>query len=335
MANRTRWHDNKTDCRDEDTSMDSVPILVLLEVAKNAAMYPGFGNHKRKTPVGLVIAPTKGLSANIALGIPVLPCTREALPDARKAGRNIAVEIASCRWSIAHLIDEWDEFRPSFRHIGNFVRGRLPPHVSLPALTATLMPGAATRTYPAWVAKTVPQRAVILVQAAALKSALKYLARSESDSQKPVRNSKSLTTMNNEKALMVTTTSCLIVFFNKMFGNDTASSLLDCIVRGRRLPCSNCLPRFTGAIEYPPSPLPSGTRRLYPFSEAKPKASVTQPYRPKNTKLTRKMRTAADTALLTKIPFWEHHERHGEKLWLLIRDLQVQFAADTKRSRNP
>jgi hypothetical protein len=186
--------------------------------------------------------------------------------------------------------------------------------------------------------------------------------------------------MNNEKALMVTSRNCLIVFFNKMFGNNTAGSLLDCIARGRRLPCSNCLPRFTGSIDYPPSPLPSSTQRLRPFSEAKPKASVTQPYRPKNTKLTRKMRTTADTelrkfrlqvqkaereydiygctppssylanpvitslldnflimwthdVLVTKIPSWEHHERHGEKLWLLIRDLQVQFAADFKTAQ--
>ncbi|KAJ6543531.1 hypothetical protein DFH09DRAFT_1322001 [Mycena vulgaris] len=185
--------------------------------------------------------------------------------------------------------------------------------------------------------------------------------------------------MNNEKALMLTTTSCLIVLFNKIFGNSTAGSLLDCIARARRLPCSNCLPHFTGSIEYPPSPLPSGTQRLRPFSQAKPKASVTQPYRPKNTKLTRKMCTAADTelrkfrlqvekaereydiygctppssylsnpvitslldnlliwtqdVLVTKIPLWEHHERHGEKLWLLIRDLQVQFAADFKTAQ--
>jgi superfamily II DNA helicase RecQ len=189
---------------DGKSALFAVPILVLLEVAKNPATYPGFWDQKRKTPVGLVIAPTKGLSANIvrdlqhpsvsfltvynykiyelqALGIPALACTREALADARKAGRNIAAEIASCRWPIVcvdpeqlmnklwefitncqdfrdnisftsvdegHLIDEWGggEFRPSFRHLGNFVRGRLPSHVSLSALTATLMPGAATRT---------------------------------------------------------------------------------------------------------------------------------------------------------------------------------------------
>ncbi|KAJ7032628.1 hypothetical protein C8F04DRAFT_1396488 [Mycena alexandri] len=90
---------------DGKSALFAVPIIVLLEVAKNPAMYPGFGDRARKTPVGLVIAPTKGLAANIifeleALGIPALACTREALADARIAGRNIPAEIASCRWSI-------------------------------------------------------------------------------------------------------------------------------------------------------------------------------------------------------------------------------------------
>ncbi|KAJ7749928.1 P-loop containing nucleoside triphosphate hydrolase protein, partial [Mycena metata] len=344
-----------------------------------------------------------------------------------------------------HLIDEWGggEFRPSFRHVGNFVRGRLPPDVSLSGLSATLIPGAATRTvckslgfqsgsfhlyrrsnerenlqillhtlthtlggdsFPdllqylaskrktiiycatielcwrvyifllrllppgprrltrirlyhamCWpdenektvelmrndpmcqiivstvafgqgfnvpsifdsiqlgVAKTVSQtlqqggragrdpatigRMIILVQAAALKSAQKYLARHNSDSRKPAKNSKNLTTMNNEKALMLTATICLNVLLNKMFGNSTPGSSLDCIARVRRLPCSNCLPRFVGSIEYPPSPLPSGTQRLRPFSLPKPKTPVPQRHRPKNTKLTRKMRTTADVDL--------------------------------------
>ncbi|KAJ6573465.1 hypothetical protein DFH09DRAFT_1312168 [Mycena vulgaris] len=89
---------------DGKSALFAVPIIVLLEVAKSPAMYPGFGDQKRKTPAGLVIAPTKGLSANIecdliytfprasfltvynykifelqALGIPALACTREAL----------------------------------------------------------------------------------------------------------------------------------------------------------------------------------------------------------------------------------------------------------------
>ncbi|KAJ7795955.1 hypothetical protein B0H14DRAFT_3552674, partial [Mycena olivaceomarginata] len=47
----------------------------------------------------------------------------------------------------AHLIDDWGaEFRPQFRHIGTFIRGRLPPQVSVSALTTTLMPGQPTNT---------------------------------------------------------------------------------------------------------------------------------------------------------------------------------------------
>ncbi|KAJ7157225.1 P-loop containing nucleoside triphosphate hydrolase protein [Mycena filopes] len=461
----------------------AVPILVLLEVAKNPALYPGFGDQKKKRPVGLVIAPTKGLAANImfeleALGIAALACTREALTDARKTGRNITAEIASCRWSIVcvdpehlmdkqwefitnsqdfqdnisftsvdecHLIDEWGgDFRPSFRHIGNFVRGRLPPHVSLSALTATLIPGAATKTvckslgfqtgmfhlhrrsnerenvqflfhtlthtlggdsFPdllkylasmrktiiycatielcwrvyvfllrllppgprcltrirlyhamCWpeenektvammrddpecqiivstvafgqginvrtlldsiqlgVAKTVPQtlqqagrvgrnsetigRAVVLVQASALKSAEKYLARGDPHVRTPAKASKSLSAMNNEKALMLTIKGCFAVFFNRLFGNNTPGALLDCIARPPRLPCSNCLPRFTGCIEYAPSPLPPSLLRLRPLIQtATSKPTTATPYRPKNTKLTRKMRATADVAL--------------------------------------
>ena len=47
----------------------------------------------------------------------------------------------------AHLIDEWgDEFRPAFRNVGPFVRGRLPQHISVFALTATLQLGPPTRS---------------------------------------------------------------------------------------------------------------------------------------------------------------------------------------------
>ncbi|KAJ7105861.1 P-loop containing nucleoside triphosphate hydrolase protein [Mycena epipterygia] len=426
---------------DGKSALFAVPIIVLLEVASNPTAYLGFGYQKK--PVALVIGPTKGLVGNIvfeleALGVPALAWTTEALQDARKAGRNIALEVASCQWPIicvdpehlmdkqweyitncqlfrdniafttvdeGHLINEWGgEFRPAFRHIGNFVRGRLPPHVSLSALSATLQPGAPTkmvckslglqpgmfhlyrrsnereniqflfcalthtlggdsfpdllpylaskrktiiycatielcwrvyifllrllppgprrltrvRIYHAmcWpeenektvalmrdepmcqiivatvafgqgfnvktlldsiqlgVAKTVAQtiqqggrvgrdpstvgRAVILAQARSFTSAEKYLARGGSASHAPAKTSKSLTTMNNEKAMMLTTTHCLVVFFNTVFGNSTAGSHLDCISLPRRLPCSNCLPRFSGSLAFEPSPLPSG-----------------------------------------------------------------------------
>ncbi|KAJ7939199.1 hypothetical protein B0H13DRAFT_1850935 [Mycena leptocephala] len=103
--------------------------------------------------------------------------------------------------------------------------------------------------------------------------------------------------MNNEKAMMLTTKGCLIAFFNKLFGNNTPGSSLDCIALPRRLPCSNCLPRVSGSLVFEPSPLPSGPERLRPFSEAKSQEKTPAPYRPKNHKLTLKMRAVADAEL--------------------------------------
>ncbi|KAJ7209148.1 hypothetical protein GGX14DRAFT_632310, partial [Mycena pura] len=46
-----------------------------------------------------------------------------------------------------HLINEWgSEFRPPFKHIGRFFRGRLPPSASIFALSGTLQPGSATKS---------------------------------------------------------------------------------------------------------------------------------------------------------------------------------------------
>lgn len=99
------------------------------------------------------------------------------MTEAHKTGRNLAREIGDCAtWNVicvdpehlrdkswrditandvfranvvygctdeAHLIPEWGaEFRPQFRHIGSFFRGRLPSSVSIMALSATLLPGA-------------------------------------------------------------------------------------------------------------------------------------------------------------------------------------------------
>ncbi|KAJ7458254.1 P-loop containing nucleoside triphosphate hydrolase protein, partial [Mycena latifolia] len=466
---------------DGKSALFAVPIIVLLEVAKNPALYPGFVNQKK--PVGLVIAPTKGLAANIVyelagLRVRALACTSETLTEARKAGRNIASEIAACLWPIvcidpehlmdkqweyitncqlfrdniafgsvdeAHLIDEWGaEFRPAFRNIGDFLRARLPPHISVFALTATAQPGAPTNTVckslglrsgmfhmyrrsnerpniqfllrplthtlggvefpdllqylasnrktiiccatielcwrvyifllrllppgprrltrvrlyhamcwpdenektvalmrddpmcqiivatvafgqgfnvktlldsiqlgiPKTVAQAIQQggrvgrdpstigRAIILGQATTYTSAQKYLARAASGPPASAKNSKSLTTMNNEKALMLTIKGCLIVLFNKIFGNTAPGSDLDCITLPRRLPCSNCLPHFSGVLVFEPSPLPSGPERLRPFSKpATSRAGAAAPYRPKNTKLTREMRSTADARL--------------------------------------
>ncbi|KAJ7864914.1 hypothetical protein B0H13DRAFT_1898869 [Mycena leptocephala] len=103
--------------------------------------------------------------------------------------------------------------------------------------------------------------------------------------------------MNNEKAMMLTTKGCLIAFLNKLFGNSTPGSNLDCIALPRHLPCSNCLPRFSGTLVFEPSPLPSGPERLRPFSAPQPKPVTAAPYRPKINKLTPKMRSAADAEL--------------------------------------
>ncbi|KAJ7108583.1 P-loop containing nucleoside triphosphate hydrolase protein [Mycena epipterygia] len=454
---------------DGKSAIFSVPMIVLLEVARNPTAYRGYVSPKK--PVGIVIAPTKGLSANIVyelagLRIPALACTSETLTEARKSGRDLVAEIAECRWSWeritdspvfrenivfacvdeAHLIDEWGaEFRPAFHRIGYFLRGRLPPHISIFGLTATLQPGAMTRSicrslgflrgmfyllrrsnertniqfllaplthglggaiFPdllhylvegrktiiycatielcwrvfiylirllppgprrlrrvrlyhalCWpdeneetvalirddpfcqiivatvafgqgfnvkslldsiqlgVPKTVAQalqqggrvardpsstgRAVILAQSSAYTAAAKYLeARaSGSDPSKAKKNSKSLTTMNNEKALMLTTKKCLIVFFNKLYGNDTPDALLDCIKLPRCLPCSNCLPHFIGPLYFPSPP---NQARLLPFS-ATP-ATTTTPATAsaapaKLHHLTKKMRAVADTRL--------------------------------------
>ncbi|KAJ7826130.1 hypothetical protein B0H14DRAFT_2368357, partial [Mycena olivaceomarginata] len=43
----------------------------------------------------------------------------------------------------AHLINEWGaDFRPLFKHIGAFFRGRLPSSAFIVALAATLQPGS-------------------------------------------------------------------------------------------------------------------------------------------------------------------------------------------------
>ncbi|KAJ7602745.1 P-loop containing nucleoside triphosphate hydrolase protein [Mycena polygramma] len=421
---------------DGKSAIFAVPIIILLELARNPTAYPRFANQKK--PVGLVIAPTKGLSTNIvyelqALGVPALAFTSETLTEARKAGRDLTAEIVECRWAIVcvdpehltdkqwesitdavmfrenlaflcvdegHLIDEWGaEFRPSFRHIGPFARARLPPHISVFALTATLQPGASTKSIcrnlgfrrdmfhlyrrsnertnvqfllvplthglgkqrlrrirlyhamcwpdeneetvrlirddplcqvvvatvafgqgfniktlldsvslgvPKTVAQTLQQggrvgrdpsttgRAVVLAQASAYTAAGKYLKARASSTSNPTskKQSKSLTTMNNEKALMLTTKQCLHVFFNRLYGNDTPGALLDCIALPRRLPCSNCLPRFVGPLYLP---TPPGS--LVPFSTPLT-ATSSAPSRPtKNQKLTKKMRSTAELEL--------------------------------------
>ncbi|KAF8193978.1 P-loop containing nucleoside triphosphate hydrolase protein [Mycena galopus ATCC 62051] len=166
------------------SALFAVPILVLKEMALHPEIYPALP--VRALPVGIVIAPTKGLAANIVfelgkLNIPALSYCQETVTQARKDGRNLVHEIRECKtWNIicvdpehlrdkswrqitayeifsanvvyscvdeAHLINQWGaSFRPQFKHIGSFFRGRLPSSASIMALTATAQPGSHTNS---------------------------------------------------------------------------------------------------------------------------------------------------------------------------------------------
>ncbi|KAJ7266413.1 P-loop containing nucleoside triphosphate hydrolase protein, partial [Mycena haematopus] len=160
----------------------AVPIIVHREMARNPHLYPDLPT--RALPVGIVVTPTKGLAANIVLelkklGVPAFAYCHENITAARMAGQNLVKDIQEClTWNIicvdpehlhdkawrqipahdtfranivygcadeAHTINEWGlTFRPQFRHVGGFFRGRLPSSASVMALTATLQPGSPT-----------------------------------------------------------------------------------------------------------------------------------------------------------------------------------------------
>ncbi|KAJ6549531.1 P-loop containing nucleoside triphosphate hydrolase protein [Mycena vulgaris] len=163
------------------SALFAVPILILREMARNRHLYPDLPT--RALPQGIVVTPTKGLAANIVLelgklGIPAFAYCHETITAARKAGRNLPYECKT--WNVicvdpehlrdkvwreitafavyrtnlvygcvdeAHLINVWGaDFRPDFKHIGGFFRGRLPSHASIMALSATLQPGLATKS---------------------------------------------------------------------------------------------------------------------------------------------------------------------------------------------
>jgi superfamily II DNA helicase RecQ len=104
---------------------------------------------------------------------------KETISDARRSGIRLAEKIKECEnwqvvcvdpehvldeewreitdWPIyrqnirfgcvdeAHLIDEWGlDFLIPFKHIGNFLRGRLPSKIAIVALSATVQPGSPT-----------------------------------------------------------------------------------------------------------------------------------------------------------------------------------------------
>ncbi|KAF8171574.1 P-loop containing nucleoside triphosphate hydrolase protein [Mycena galopus ATCC 62051] len=166
------------------SALFAVPIIVLKELASHPELYPDLP--VRALPVGIVITPTKGLAANIVfelkkLDVSAFPYCQETVSEARMAGRNLVHEIRECKtWNVicvdpehlrekawrqitssdvfranvvygctdeAHLINEWGpDFRPDFKHIGPFFRGRLPSSTSIMALSATVQPGAATKS---------------------------------------------------------------------------------------------------------------------------------------------------------------------------------------------
>ncbi|KAK0459756.1 uncharacterized protein EV420DRAFT_1333207, partial [Desarmillaria tabescens] len=166
----------------------AIPILVHQELSRNPTAYPRF--RCRKLPVGIVVTPTNGLAANIVsglkdFGINGLAYTHETLTETRKAGRSIAEEISSCAiWQVicvdpehlrglewrrisasdtfrdniiyacageCHLILQWGRsFRPCFKHIGAFFRGRLPSTLAVIGLSATLPPGPSTVSFLRW-----------------------------------------------------------------------------------------------------------------------------------------------------------------------------------------
>ncbi|KAJ6534237.1 P-loop containing nucleoside triphosphate hydrolase protein [Mycena capillaripes] len=159
----------------------AVPIIILREMVRNPHLYPDLP--VRALPVGMVITPTKGL-ANIVLElkklrVPAFAYCHDTVTEARKTGRNLVTEIKECKtWNVicidpehlrerawreitasdvfranlvygctdeAHLINQWGAgFRPDFKNIGIFFRGRLPSTISVITLSATVQPGAPT-----------------------------------------------------------------------------------------------------------------------------------------------------------------------------------------------
>ncbi|KAE9384328.1 hypothetical protein BT96DRAFT_968543 [Gymnopus androsaceus JB14] len=156
------------------SALFGIPILVHHEISGNPTLYPKFSVCIRERAVGIVITPTKGL-ANDILGIEGFAYTHKNITAQQKISVNIVKEIISCCYSVicvdpehlrerewylianspsfrenvifacaeeGHVINEWGlSFHPLFRHIGMFFRGRLPSHISVFSLTATMQLG--------------------------------------------------------------------------------------------------------------------------------------------------------------------------------------------------
>ncbi|KAJ7310773.1 P-loop containing nucleoside triphosphate hydrolase protein [Mycena albidolilacea] len=118
------------------SALFSVPILILREMARNSHLYPDLPTWA--LPQGIVITPTKGLSANILLqvlelkklGVSALAYCHDTVTEARMTGRNLVKEIMECKtWNVIcvdpeHLRDKaWREITASDTYRANIVYG--------------------------------------------------------------------------------------------------------------------------------------------------------------------------------------------------------------------
>ncbi|KAJ7923291.1 hypothetical protein B0H13DRAFT_1602793 [Mycena leptocephala] len=158
-----------------------VPIICHVALNKSPDSLPKF-RRSCKNLVGVVITPTKGLGRNIVdtlakYNISAVAYDRETIIAAASTHRDLPEEIASCLYGIVcidpehlksptwrkifdaltsqenlvfvgveegHLVREWVSYRQPYSYIGQFLRGRLPPDVSVFGLSVTLEPGIPT-----------------------------------------------------------------------------------------------------------------------------------------------------------------------------------------------
>ncbi|KAF8192288.1 P-loop containing nucleoside triphosphate hydrolase protein [Mycena galopus ATCC 62051] len=166
---------------DGKSALFTVPIICHMAVNEAPTEFPKFRGIRAR-PVGVVITPTKGLARNIVetlskYNIPALAFDRENTIQAAIQRRNLIDEVSSCSFRVvcvdpehlkspswfkifdaptfqqnllfvcveeAHVVREWLIFRHSYGYIGQFLRGRLRPDISVFGLSATLEPGAPT-----------------------------------------------------------------------------------------------------------------------------------------------------------------------------------------------
>ncbi|KAF8202010.1 P-loop containing nucleoside triphosphate hydrolase protein [Mycena galopus ATCC 62051] len=166
---------------DGKSAVFTVPIICHMAVNEAPTDFPKFRGIRAR-PVGVVITPTKGLARNIVetlskYNIPALAFDRENIIQAAIQRRNLVDEVDSCSFRVvcvdpehlkspawfkifdaptfqqnllfvcveeAHVVREWLIFRHSYGYIGQFLRGRLRPDISVFGLSATLESGTPT-----------------------------------------------------------------------------------------------------------------------------------------------------------------------------------------------